>query len=63
VETVIYLGARLELRLRLADGTLVLAEAVNDGSAAWSAADTAVAWFRPEDAWVIAGPSLADAGA
>ena len=55
VETVIYLGARLELRLRLADGTLVLAEAVNDGGAGWSAADTAVAWFRPEDAWVITG--------
>jgi len=55
VERVIYLGPRLELRLRMADGTLVLAEAVNDGGTAWSAGDAAVAWFRPDDAWVIPG--------
>jgi hypothetical protein len=56
VERVIYLGARIELRLRLADGTLALAEAMNDGGATWSQGDAAMAWFRPEDAWVI-GPS------
>ena len=39
----------------MADGTLVLAEAVNDGGTAWSAGDAAVAWFRPDDAWVIPG--------
>jgi putative spermidine/putrescine transport system ATP-binding protein len=55
VERVMYLGPRLELRLRMADGTLVLAEAVNDGNAVWSAGDAAVAWFRPDDAWVIPG--------
>ncbi len=56
VERVVYLGARIELRLRLADGSAALAEAMNDGSAAWSQGDAAMAWFRPEDAWVIAPP-------
>ena len=56
VERVVYLGARLELRLRLADGTQLLAEAVNDGGGAWSAGNAATAWFRPEDAWHVAGP-------
>jgi putative spermidine/putrescine transport system ATP-binding protein len=53
VERVVYLGARLELRLRRPDGTLLLAEAVNDGGAVWSAGDAATAWYRPDDAWVI----------
>jgi putative spermidine/putrescine transport system ATP-binding protein len=53
VEHVVYLGPRLELRLRRPDGTLLLAEAVNDGSAVWSTNDTATAWYRPDDAWVI----------
>jgi hypothetical protein len=55
VERVVYLGPRLELRLRRQDGTLLLAEAVNDGSAVWSVGDAATAWYRPEDAWVIGG--------
>ena len=54
VERVVYLGARLELRLRIADSTQLLAEMVNDGGAAWSTGDMATAWFRPEDAWVVA---------
>jgi spermidine/putrescine ABC transporter ATP-binding subunit len=54
VERVVYLGARIELRLRLADGSPALVEAMNDGSATWSQGDAAMAWFRPEDAWVIA---------
>ena len=53
VERVVYLGPRLELRLRRPDGTLLLAEAVNDGNAVWSVGDAATAWYRPEDAWVI----------
>ena len=54
VERVVYLGARLELRLRIADSTQLLAETVNDGGATWSTGDMATAWFRPEDAWVVA---------
>jgi hypothetical protein len=55
VERVVYLGARIELRLRLADGSLALAEAMSDGNAGWKEGDHAVAWFRPDDAWLIAG--------
>jgi putative spermidine/putrescine transport system ATP-binding protein len=51
VEHVAYIGPRLELRLAAGDGTRLLGELVNDGSARWSAGDAAVAWFRPEDAW------------
>jgi ABC-type Fe3+/spermidine/putrescine transport system ATPase subunit len=54
VDRVVYLGARLELRLHLGDGTQLLADAVNDGTAAWSAGDAATAWFNPADATVIA---------
>lgn len=53
VDTVIYLGARRELRLRLADGTMAVVEATNDGSGPWSVGDTLAAWFKPEDAWII----------
>ena len=53
VERVVYLGPRLELRLRRADGTQLLADAVNDSGAGWSAGDSAVAWVRPEDTWQI----------
>ena len=53
VERVVYLGPRIELRLRRPDGSQLLAEAINDGRPAWSAGDSATAWFRPEDAWVI----------
>jgi putative spermidine/putrescine transport system ATP-binding protein len=56
VERVVYLGPRLELRLRLPDDRQLLAEAVNDGRTAWSSGDRATAWFRPEDAWVILEP-------
>lgn len=54
IERVVYLGARLELRLRLADGSPLLAEAANDGSSAWGVGESATAWFRPEDGWTIA---------
>jgi putative spermidine/putrescine transport system ATP-binding protein len=53
IERVVYLGPRLEVRLRLADGTPLLAETINDGAATWSAGDDLVAWFLPEDAWAI----------
>ncbi len=53
VERKVYLGARLELRLRLPDGTQLLAEAVNDGSAAWCEGEGVAVWFRPADAWII----------
>jgi putative spermidine/putrescine transport system ATP-binding protein len=56
VEHVVYIGPRLELGLCAADGTRLQAEMVNDGTAAWSAGDTATAWFRPEDAWAIRTP-------
>jgi len=54
IERVIYLGARLELRLRLADGAVALAEAANDGATRWSEGQTTQAWFQPGDSWVIA---------
>jgi spermidine/putrescine ABC transporter ATP-binding subunit len=54
VERVVYLGNRLELRLRAADGTALLADAVNDGAAAMTEGSAVVAWFRPDDAWVVA---------
>jgi putative spermidine/putrescine transport system ATP-binding protein len=53
VERVVYIGPRLEIRLRAADGMQLLAEMMNDGTAAWSAGDTAVAWFHPDDAWIL----------
>jgi putative spermidine/putrescine transport system ATP-binding protein/spermidine/putrescine transport system ATP-binding protein len=54
VDSVVYLGARRELRVRLADGTIAIAEATNDGQRAWSPGDTVVVWFTAEDAWIIA---------
>jgi ABC-type Fe3+/spermidine/putrescine transport system ATPase subunit len=53
VEHVVYLGARREIRLRLADGSAAIAELTNDGSGGSSVGDRVVAWFRPDDAWVI----------
>ncbi|MEJ0020146.1 MAG: ABC transporter ATP-binding protein [Acetobacteraceae bacterium] len=62
IEHVAYIGPRLELRLRAADGTRLMAELVNDGTAHWSAGDAAVAWCRGEDAWVIPdGPAPREA--
>ena len=54
VERVVYTGARLEVQLRLADGTPAMAEMTNDGMAAFATGEAVVAWFRPGDAWVIA---------
>ena len=54
VERVIYTGARLEVQLRLADGSAAMAETTNDGTATFEAGQPVVAWFRPGDAWVIA---------
>jgi spermidine/putrescine ABC transporter ATP-binding subunit len=53
VEHVVYLGARRELRLRLADGSPAVVELTNDGARPWSPGDRLDAWFRPEDAWII----------
>jgi ABC-type Fe3+/spermidine/putrescine transport system ATPase subunit len=53
VERVVYLGARIELRLRLADGSTAIVEAMHDGSAAWNTGDVGLAWFRPDDAWLV----------
>ena len=54
VERVVYTGARLEVQLKLADGTPAMAEMTNDGTAAFETGEAVVAWFRPGDAWVIA---------
>ncbi len=53
VERVMYLGARLELRLRLGDGTVLLVDAVNDGSLCVAEGGPVTAWSRPEDAWPV----------
>jgi putative spermidine/putrescine transport system ATP-binding protein len=53
VERLVYLGARMELHLSLANGARAVAEAANDGSSAWQPGASVEAWFRPADAWVI----------
>jgi hypothetical protein len=53
VTGVTYLGSRLEVTLRLADGSAATANLVNSGTMAWQAGDEAEAWFRPEDAWPV----------
>ena len=53
LERIVYLGARLELRLRLADGTPAMAEAANDGRFAGREGEAVTAWFHPDDAWII----------
>ncbi|HYZ64549.1 MAG TPA: ABC transporter ATP-binding protein [Acetobacteraceae bacterium] len=58
VERVVYLGARTEVTVRLADGTLFTANEPNEGASLWRAGDAVAAWFRPEAAWVIADAAL-----
>ncbi len=53
ITRVTYLGARLEVALRLGDGSDATAHLVNTGLTNWLPGDTADAWFRPEDAWMI----------
>jgi ABC-type Fe3+/spermidine/putrescine transport system ATPase subunit len=53
IERIVYLGARLELRLRLADGSPALAEAANDGTTAPREGESVTLWHRPPDSWVI----------
>ena len=54
IESLVYLGARYEVGLRLADGTMATVDMPNDGAAAWTAGARVTAWFKPDDAWVIA---------
>jgi spermidine/putrescine ABC transporter ATP-binding subunit len=53
IERVTYLGSRLEVTLRLRDGSPVMAHLVNTGRDTWQSGDEVDAWFRPEDAWTI----------
>jgi putative spermidine/putrescine transport system ATP-binding protein len=53
IDRVVYLGARFEITARLADGSLATVHATNTGGVGWQPGDAAVAWFRPEDGWVI----------
>lgn len=53
VTRVTYLGARMEVALRLADGTELLAHAVNEGEPIWHEGTQLIAWFRVGDAWLI----------
>jgi ABC-type Fe3+/spermidine/putrescine transport system ATPase subunit len=59
IESLTYLGSRFELRLRLADGTMAMADVPNDGANGWQPGAQATAWFVPQSAWVIAesGPT------
>jgi spermidine/putrescine ABC transporter ATP-binding subunit len=59
VDSVVYLGARRELRVRLADGSIAIAEAANDGQRAWVPGDAVAVWFTAEDAWIIADTASA----
>lgn len=54
VERVVYLGARIEVRLRWRDGGTAMAEIQNDGRGTWTEGNAVTAWFMPSDAWVIA---------
>jgi ABC-type Fe3+/spermidine/putrescine transport system ATPase subunit len=49
----VYMGGRMEIRLRLRDGDTAIAYAVNEGEPLWNEGDTVDAWFRPLDAWMI----------
>jgi spermidine/putrescine ABC transporter ATP-binding subunit len=53
VERVTYLGSRLEVALRLRDGSPATVHLVNSGRDAWQSGDVVDAWFRPEDAWTV----------
>jgi putative spermidine/putrescine transport system ATP-binding protein len=53
VERLIYLGSRIEMQLRLSDGSTIMVDAMNDGHAAWSVGSDGVVWFRPNDGWLI----------
>lgn len=53
ITAITYLGARLEVTLRLADGSPAIAHLVNTGQTTWQPNETAEAWFRPEDAWPV----------
>jgi putative spermidine/putrescine transport system ATP-binding protein len=55
VERVVYLGARLEVRLRLEDGTALRADAINDGNPAVREGERVTAWFQAADAWAVHG--------
>ena len=55
----IYLGGRMEVRLRLRDGGTAIAYAVNEGGADWDEGEMVDAWFRPQDAWVISAAAAA----
>jgi hypothetical protein len=50
-----YLGARIEVALRLAGGTDLLAHVVNESLPAWQVGTQVTAWFEAEDAWLVAG--------
>ena len=60
VESVVYLGSRSEIRLRLEDGSLAKAEAVSGETPSWQAGDPAEVWFRAEDAWIIPDAGTAE---
>jgi len=53
IERITYLGARLEMALRLADGTQAVAHLVNAGPSAWQPGEAVEAWFLPGDAWAV----------
>jgi len=48
-----YLGARLDVTLRLADGSPCVAHLTNTRGETWAPDDPAEAWFHPDDAWLI----------
>ncbi|MBV9783565.1 MAG: ABC transporter ATP-binding protein [Acidisphaera sp.] len=63
IEGVTYLGGRLEIALRLADGSPATAHAMNLGAMAWQPGHVADAWFRPDDAWPILDGGASDGAA
>ena len=54
IARVTYLGARLEVQVRLGDGTLFTVNEVNEGASAWQEGDEVFVSFKPDAAWLLA---------
>jgi len=54
IARVTYLGARLEVQVRLGDGTLFTVNEVNEGASAWQEGDAVFVSFKPDAAWLLA---------
>jgi ABC-type Fe3+/spermidine/putrescine transport system ATPase subunit len=63
VARVTYLGARVEVQVRLLDGTLFTANEVNEGASNWQEGQDVRVSFRPDAAWLIPADEAAELAA